>query len=77
MELLFIFMAIVSTNFIITVSKFRRSRVLDGIADTAFLVLMCWLFKGSFSALVVGAGASLLVSLYLEFFPLSNPFAAR
>jgi len=33
------------------------------------------MFKGSFNALVVGAGASLVMSLYLEFFPFKNPFS--
>ena len=67
-------MLVVSLNFILTISKFRRNRIFDGIADAAFLVIMCYLFKGTFSALVVGAGASLIMSIYLEFFPLKNPF---
>ena len=76
MELLFIFMAIVSANFIITISKFRRGRILDGIIDASLLALICYLFRGSFNALVVGAGASLIMSIYLEFFPFSNPLTA-
>ena len=74
MDIRFIFMLVVSLNFILTISKFRRNRIFDGLFDAAFLVVMCYLFKGTFSALVVGAGASLVMSIYLEFFPLTNPF---
>jgi len=70
---LFVLMLIVSLNFILTLSKFRRNRIFDGIIDACFLALICYLFRGSFRALVVGAGASLIISLYLEFFPLKNP----
>jgi presenilin-like A22 family membrane protease len=73
MKILFIFMLIVSLNFILTMSKFRRNRIFDGIVDACLLALICYLFRGSFNALVVGAGASLVISLYLEFFPLKNP----
>ena len=70
---IFILMLIVSLNFILTLSKFRRNRIFDGIVDACFLALICYLFRGSFNALIVGADASLVISLYLEFFPLKNP----
>jgi hypothetical protein len=57
-----------------------QGQIFNGLADTAFLVLMCNLFSGSFNALIVGAGASLIMSVYLELFPLRNPvktFASR
>ena len=59
----------VAFNIIIVVWKFRRGRLLDGLLDSLFLVLVALLFSVSTAALIVGTIGSLIVSLYLLISP--------
>ena len=61
----------VSFNFIVIIRKYRLKRYFDSILDTTILAIICVLFSGTFSALVVGTLASMFVSFYLYFNPVT------
>ena len=53
--------------------KFDSGRTADACLDAILLVLVAFLFSGSYAALVVGSIASALVSIYLYFSPPKLP----
>lgn len=59
----------VSFNFIVILRKWKLRRYFDTFVDLSILTIMCFLFCGSFSALVTGTLASMFVSFYLYFNP--------
>lgn len=68
----------VAFNFIIIIHKYRKLRYADATLDMLLFALICFLFSGTYSALVVGTMSSMLISLYLLFnpFKLSNMFSS-
>ena len=70
MEFLLIGLA-VAFNFCILIRKYRMKRYFDTFIDMGILAIICILFSGTFSALVVGTIASMFVSFYLYFNPLT------
>ena len=58
-------------NFVVIIRKYRLKRYVDTLIDFATMVIICILFSGTFSALVVGMIASMAVSFYLYFNPLT------
>lgn len=60
----------VSFNFIVILRKWKLKRYFDTIVDLTILVVVCFLFCGTFSALVTGTIASMFVSIWLYFNPL-------
>lgn len=61
----------VAFNFIILIHKYRKQRYFDATLDLCILAVICFLFSGTFSALVTGTIASMLVSFYLLFRPVT------
>lgn len=59
----------VSFNFIVIIRKWKLKRYFDTFVDLTILTIMCFLFCGSFSALVTGTLASMFVSFWLYFNP--------
>lgn len=59
----------VSFNFIVLIRKYRLGRYADATLDMSLLAILCFLFSGSFNALIVGSFASLFISIYLYFRP--------
>lgn len=45
-------------------------RYADATLDMSLLAILCFLFSGSFNALVTGSFASLFISIYLYFRPI-------
>lgn len=65
-------MGIVSAfNFGVIIRKYRLKRYFDTLVDFSIMVIICILFAGTFSALAVGMVASMAVSIYLYFNPLT------
>lgn len=60
----------VSFNFIVLIRKYRIKRYTDATLDMSLLIILCFLFSGSYSALIVGSFASLFISIYLYFNPI-------
>lgn len=56
-------------NFAIIKIKIEKKRLEDAAFDAAFLALISFLFAGSFGGLVVATCSSMLMSIYLYFFP--------
>lgn len=69
MELLLLGL-MVSFNFIVLIRKYRLGRFADATLDMTLLAVLCFLFSGSFNALIVGSFASLFISIYLYFRPI-------
>ena len=69
MELLLLGL-MVSFNFIVLIRKYRLGRYADATLDMSLLVVLCFLFSGSFNALITGSFASLFISIYLYFYPI-------
>ena len=69
MELLLLGL-MVSFNFIVLIRKYRLGRYADATLDMSLLAILCFLFSGSFNALIVGSFASLFISIYLYFRPI-------
>lgn len=69
MELLLLGL-MVSFNFIVLIKKYRLKRYADATIDMSLLTIICFLFSGSFNALIVGSFASLFISIYLYFRPI-------
>ena len=63
--------AIVATvlNIVLLIVKFKRKRYEDALLDTALLVLVFWVLKGSELMLLIGIFSSLFISIYLWFSP--------
>ena len=60
-------------NIAVILWKYERARYTDATLDTFLLVLVAFVFSGSYGALVVGTVASALVSIYLLIFPPKLP----
>lgn len=58
-------------NFVVIIRKWRLKRYFDTIVDLVTMVSICFVFSGTFSALVVGMIASMGVSIYLYFKPIT------
>lgn len=61
----------VAFNFIVLIRKYRLKRYMDACLDMFIFICICFLFSGSFSALVTGTIASMFVSFYLYFNPVT------
>ena len=61
----------VAFNFIVLIRKYRLKRYFDAFIDMLILAIICILFSGTFSALVTGTIASMFVSFYLYFNPIT------
>lgn len=61
----------VAFNFIVIIRKYRLRRYFDATLDMLILAIICVLFSGTFSALVTGTIASMFVSFYLYFKPVT------
>lgn len=61
----------VGLNFIVLIHKYRLKRYADATLDMLLLAIICFLFSGTFSALVAGTIASVFISSYLYFKPVS------
>lgn len=64
MEFLIVGIAI-SFNIIVILWKFGHDRLADAVLDTTLLIIVTYVFSGSYGALVAGTVASAIVSLYL------------
>lgn len=69
--MLFLIGIAVAFNFIVLIHKYRKGRYIDATLDLTILAIICYIFKGTFSALAVGTVASMLVSFYLLFKPVT------
>lgn len=58
-------------NFIVLIKKWRLKRYFDCAFDTMCMIFIAYLFSGTFSALAVGMIASMALSVYLYFHPLT------
>lgn len=66
----FLLIGIISAlNLIVIIHKFKKNRVEDGVFDVTLFGILVILFNGSYSGMVVGMVASLVVSTYLWVFP--------
>lgn len=61
----------VAFNFCVIIRKYRLHRYFDALLDLTILAIICVLFSGTFSALVTGTIASMFVSFYLYFNPVT------
>lgn len=61
----------VSFNFVVIIKKYRMRRYIDATLDMLLFAVICFLFVGTFSALVTGTLASMFVSFYLYFKPVT------
>ena len=61
----------VSFNFIVILRKWKLHRYFDASMDLTILAIICFLFCGTFSALVTGTIASMFVSIWLYFNPVT------
>lgn len=61
----------VAFNFIVIIRKYRLGRYFDAFLDMTILAIICFLFSGTFSALTTGTIASMFVSFYLYFNPVT------
>lgn len=65
--------AAVAFNMLVIKVKFERARWADGSLDLFLLVLLSFLFMGSYAGLVVSTIASAIISVYLYIFPPKLP----
>lgn len=56
-------------NIVLLIIKFKRKRYEDAVLDTALLVLVFLVLKGSELMLLIGIFSSLFISIYLWFSP--------
>jgi len=68
MELVIIGIA-VALNLLIVLRKFQAGQHLNALIDGTLLVAVAMLFSMSTAALIIGTIGSLIVSIYLIFFP--------
>lgn len=69
MELVIIGVA-VALNLLIVLRKFQNGQYFNALIDGTLLVLVALVFSMSTDALVIGTIGSLIVSVYLIFYPL-------
>lgn len=69
MELVIIGVA-VALNLLIVLRKFQNRQYFNALIDGTLLVLVALVFSMSTDALVIGTIGSLIVSVYLIFYPL-------
>lgn len=72
MEYLIIGIA-VAFNMLVIKYKFEKSRFADAFLDLSLLVVLSFLFMGSYAGLVVSTVASAIISIYLYFVPPKLP----
>ena len=72
MELFVIGLA-VAFNCLVIKYKFEKGRWVDGTLDFFLLVILSFLFMGSYAGLVVSTIASAVISIYLFIFPPKLP----
>ena len=72
MEYLIIGLA-VAFNFLVIKFKLEKGRYADGGLDFLLLVVLSFLFMGSYAGLVVSTVASAAISIVLYFFPPKLP----
>jgi Ca2+/Na+ antiporter len=66
----FIIIGIVTAlNFIVIKAKIERKRYEDAVFDFCMLIVLAFLFAGSYAGMVVAMTSSLVISLYLLFSP--------
>lgn len=63
----------VAFNFLVIKAKFEHNRYSDAALDLILLVIISFLFAGSFGGLVVATVASAIISVYLYFYPPKLP----
>lgn len=61
----------VSFNFVVIIKKYRMHRYIDATLDMLLFAIIAFMFIGTFSALVTGTIASMFVSIYLYFRPVT------
>jgi hypothetical protein len=71
MDLLIVGLA-VAFNLIIVLRKAQAGQYLNALVDGALLGLVAVFFSVSTAALIIGTIGSLLVSIYLSFFPVGG-----
>ena len=59
----------VALNIIVIMLKVKYNRITDAALDGTILVLLAWIFGGSFGGLVTATVASSVISLYLFIVP--------
>ena len=59
----------VALNIIVIMLKVKYNRISDAALDGTILVLLAWIFGGSFGGLVTATVASSVISLYLFIVP--------
>ena len=59
----------VAANIIVIMLKIKHDRIADAILDGTILILLAWIFGGSFAGLVTATVASSVISLYLLVIP--------
>ena len=69
--LLFLMGICTALNFIVIIAKYRRERYMDATLDFALLGVICFLFSSGINALCIGMIASVFISAYLWFKPVS------
>jgi hypothetical protein len=68
---LFVIGVCTAFNFIVLIHKYRLKRYMDACIDMCIFICICFLFSNSFNALVAGTVASMFVSFYLYFKPVT------
>ena len=63
----------VAFNMLVIKYKFEKGRWADGGLDFFLLVVLSFLFMGSYAGLVVATIASAIISIYLYIFPPKLP----
>ena len=63
----------VAFNMLVIKYKFEKERWADGALDLFLLVVLSFLFMGSYAGLVVATIASAIISIYLYIFPPKLP----
>lgn len=72
MELVIIGIA-VAFNLLIVLRKFQAGQYLNALIDGSLLALVAMFFSVSTAALIIGTIGSLIVSIYLIFYPFTLP----
>ena len=68
MELILIMIA-VAANFLLLKWKVEHERYADAAFDVIVLVILSYLFSGSYGGMVVAMGAGAIISVYLLKYP--------
>ena len=63
----------VAFNVLVIKYKFEKSRFADAFLDLSLLVVLSFLFMGSYAELAVSTVASAIISIYLYFVPPKLP----